>query len=73
MPLNTTQAETDVLALLDQLAANTADPVQARQDFARQLVSIMATMVRSATITGTVATAGSATQQTGTITTATIT
>ena len=72
MPLNTIQAETDVLALLDQLATRTTDPAQARRDFARQLVSVMAAMMRTATITGTVATAGSAAAQTGTITSATL-
>lgn len=72
MPLNTTQAENQVLALLDDMATRTADPDRARRDFARQLVGIMAAMVRTATITGTVTTTVAGTPTIGTITTATI-
>ncbi|MDO7877386.1 hypothetical protein Q5H93_21775 [Hymenobacter sp. ASUV-10] len=72
MALNTAQAETDVLALLDDMAARTTDPGQSRRDYARELVRIMADMMRTGTVTGTVTTTGSATTQTGTITTATI-
>ncbi|MBO2009164.1 hypothetical protein [Hymenobacter negativus] len=70
--LNTQAAETAVLALLDDQAARTdsspAARQQARADFARELVGIMATMMRSGTVTGTVTTLGSATTQTGPLT-----
>jgi len=75
MALNTAQAETDVLALLDDMAARTTDPSLARQDYARELVRIVATLIRSASGTGsgTVATTGTAAAQTGTATITTIT
>ncbi len=64
MPLNTEQAELAVLALLDDMAGRTEDAVQARRDFARDLVSTVATLIR----TGTVTTTGTAAAQTGSIT-----
>ncbi|GAA4349780.1 hypothetical protein GCM10023185_06780 [Hymenobacter saemangeumensis] len=72
MALNTTRAETAVLALLDDMASRTDNPAQARRDFARQLVATVADLIRSGTVTGTVATTGTAAAQTGTITSATI-
>ena len=70
--LNTDQAETAVLALLDDMATRTDNPAKARRDFARQLVAAIAGLIRTATVTGTVTTTGSAAAQTGTITTATV-
>jgi len=72
MPLNTVQAENDVLALLDDMAARTDNPQQSRRDYARELVRIMADMMRSGNVTGTVTTAVLGTPTIGTITTATI-
>ena len=72
MALNTAQAETDVLALLDTMALRVdrtaADAQQTRRDYARLLVAAVAGLIRTGTVTGTVTTAGSATTQTGTIT-----
>ena len=70
--LNTVQAETAVVALLEEMATRTDNPAQARRDFARQLVAAIACLIRTATVNGTVTTTGTATAQTGTITTATI-
>ena len=70
--LNTAQAETAVLAILDELATRTDNPAQARRDFAHQLVAAIAGLIRTGTVTGTVTTTGTAVAQTGTITTATI-
>lgn len=63
MPLNTNAAEAAVLAILDDQATRTDDPVRARMAFARDIVTVIADLIR----TGTVTTNGSATTQTGTI------
>jgi|GEM_PF-3118980 len=75
MALNTTQAENAVLALLDDMASRDTDDAQARRDYARELVGIMATLIRSASGTGSgmVTTTGTAAAQTGTATITTIT
>ncbi len=70
--LDTATAETQVLALLDEMATRTDNPAQARRDFARALVAAVAGLIRTGTVTGTVTTAGSATAQTGSITTSRI-
>lgn len=59
-----TTLEAGILALTTALSTNTIDPVQARQDFARQLAALIDAYVRSGTVT--VATTGTATAQTGT-------
>jgi len=66
--LNTNAAEAQILAILDDQATRLDRPEKARQDFARDLVAVMADLIRSGTVTGTVATFGSATAQQGTIT-----
>lgn len=75
MALNTIQAENDVLALMDDMAGRDDDPAQARRDYARGMVRVMADLIRSASGTGsgTVATTGTAAAQTGTATITTIT
>lgn len=73
MPLDTATAEASVVALLTDMASRTTATPKDREDYAKGLVSIMATMIRTGTVTGTVTTTGSATAQTGTITTSTIT
>lgn len=74
--LDTATAETAVEALLADMDtrrdSTAAGRQQARRDYARELVGILATMVRSATVTGTVSTTGTAAAQTGPITTAQI-
>jgi hypothetical protein len=66
--LNTTAAEAAVLAILDDQATRLDDPRRSRMDFARDLVAVMADLIRSASLTGTapVTTAGTAAAQTGT-------
>ncbi len=66
--LNTNVAEAQLLAILDDQATRLDKPAKARQDFARDLVRVMADLIRSGTVTGTVATAGTAAAQQGTIT-----
>ena len=63
MPLNTLKLETDILAILDDMATREADPTQARRDFARQLATAITSHIR----TGTVTTTGTAAPQTGII------
>lgn len=74
--LNTAQAETAVLTLLDNMATRTdstpAGLQAARQDFAHGLVAAIAGLIRTGTVTGTVSTTGTAAAQAGTITTSTI-
>jgi hypothetical protein len=57
--------EAGILALSTTLSTNT-DPEQARQDFARQLATLIDTYIKTATVTVTVATTGTAAVQTGT-------
>ncbi len=66
--LNTNVAEARLLAILDDQATRLDHPAKARQDLARDLVGVMADLIRSGTVTGTVATFGTATAQQGTIT-----
>ncbi len=67
--LDTATAEAAIVALLDDLAARTDNPAQARRDFARDLVAAVAALLRTATFlpaTAPVTTAGTAAAQTGT-------
>ncbi len=74
--LDTATAEAAVEALLADMDtrrdSTAAGRQQARRDYARELVGIMATLIRSGAVTGTVTTTGSATTQTGTLTNGTI-
>lgn len=74
--LDTATAEAAVEALLADMDTRRDSTVagrqQARRDYAHELVSIMATLMRSGSVTGTVSTTGTAAAQTGTITTAKI-
>ena len=70
--LDTATAETAVEALLADMDtrrdSTAAGRQQARRDYARGLVAVMADLVRSGTVTGNVTTTGSATTQTGPLT-----
>ncbi|QKG57011.1 hypothetical protein GKZ68_10455 [Hymenobacter sp. BRD128] len=66
--LDTIAAEKAVFDLLTDQATRTDHYVKARQDFAHELVAVMADLIRSGTVTGTVTTTGSATTQTGPLT-----
>ena len=68
--LNTQAAEAAVLRLLDDQATRTANPAQARRDFARDLVAAIAALIRTGTVSGTatVVTTGTAAAQAGTAT-----
>jgi hypothetical protein len=76
MPLNKAAAKARLRALLANMATRTDNSAtaaqQCRRDYAEELVELMADLMTSATITGTVTTAGTPTNHTGTITTATI-
>lgn len=61
--LNTPQLEAAILSLLDDMSTRTADPAQARRDFAHRLATAITAHIK----TGTVATTGTAAAQTGTI------
>lgn len=63
MPLNTPKLELDLLDLLNDMASRTENPVQTRQDYARELARIITAFVK----TGQVSTTGTAAAQTGTI------
>jgi hypothetical protein len=73
MPLDRATAKTSLVALLTDMASRTTASPQDREDYAEELVNIMATMMTTGTVTGTVTTAGTATNHTGTITTSKIT
>lgn len=68
--LDTATAETDLLALLDDMAARTADSPKARRDYAKRHIGIIAALIRTGSVsgTGTVITAGTAVAQSGTAT-----
>lgn len=74
--LDTTTAENKVLTLLNDMATRNdqtaAEAQQTRRDYAHQLVGILAELMRSGTVTGTVSTTGPAGAQTGTILTSKI-
>ena len=70
MPLNTPALALAIEAILTDQYTRTKNPAQARKDFARQLAGAIAAHLITATVTGTVTTAGTAAAQTGTITTA---
>lgn len=63
--LDTNTAEAAVMALLDDQATRLDNPAKARMDFARDIVAAVAALIRSATVTGTVNTAGTAAAQAG--------
>lgn len=66
--LDTSTAVTEVFNLLTDQSTRLDNPVTARMDFARGLVDIMAKLIRTGDVTGTVTTTGSATTQTGPLT-----
>lgn len=66
--LDTNTAVSEVFDLLTDQANNFDNPVKARMDFSRGIVAIMAKLVRSGSVAGTVTTMGSATTQTGLLT-----
>lgn len=72
MPLNRQAAKVRLLQLMEDMASRRDNPLQARQDYADQFIDLMAELMTTATITGTVTTAGTAAAQTGTITSATL-
>ena len=73
MPLDKPGLKQRLTALANNMAARTADPAQARADYVDGLADAIEAFVKTGTVTGAVATAGTATNQIGTITTSTIT
>ena len=70
--LDTTTAENAVYELLEDQMTRLDNFHLAHRDYAKELVRIMADLIRSGLVTGTVSTTGTAAAQTGTITSGTI-
>ncbi|WP_400192822.1 hypothetical protein [Hymenobacter sp. B81] len=68
MPLNKNWLKQQLKALSDTMATRTANPEQARQDYADALGDIIDTYVRGADVVGSVSTTGTAAAQQGSIT-----
>lgn len=65
MALNKTAFKQGLKGLLEAQALNENDPAQAREDFAEELATLVIDLIKTATVSGTVVTTGSATTQTG--------
>lgn len=73
MPLNRIAAKARLVALLNDMANRVTARPQDREDYADELVELMADMMTTATVTGTVNTTGGPAAQAGTITTSKLT
>jgi hypothetical protein len=72
MALDKTLLKEQLNRLYDDQANREEDPAKARADFVDGLADAIEAYVKSGTVTGTVSTMGTATAQTGTITSSTI-
>jgi hypothetical protein len=72
MALNKTALKDGLKALRVEMRTREADAARAGDDYDDAFVDLLAAFIQSASITGAVSTTGTATAQTGTITSATI-
>ena len=65
MALNKTAFKEGLKGLLEAQALNETSPASAREDYAEALADLIIDLIKTATVSGTVVTTGSATTQTG--------